>query len=145
MEGIRKGAIKRVDELFKRMEKKMKEHYLMQFFTYEHLPEHLQGTSKNFCELAQIIDQDLPENSEKTTALRKLLEAKDCAVRAVLFKENIVIPKEEKTDNKKEWFHQFGNVICVDCGETVDLSTDAYWDRFHTKWLCPYCDKCHDG
>ena len=29
----------------------------------------------------------LPSNPERTVALRKLLEAKDCAVRALLFKE----------------------------------------------------------
>lgn len=63
-----------------------KENYLAQFFAYEHLPEHLQKVSKPFGELAQLIDKDLPSNPEKTTALRKLLEAKDCAVRAVLLK-----------------------------------------------------------
>ena len=60
--------------------------YLMQFFAYEHLPAHLQAVSKPFGELAKQIQETLPENPEKTTALRKLLEAKDCAVRAVLFK-----------------------------------------------------------
>lgn len=62
-------------------------HQLIQFFSYEHLPQHLQDVSKQFCELAKKIDSDLPMNPEKTTALRKLLEAKDCAVRAILFKE----------------------------------------------------------
>lgn len=66
----------------------MKESYLMQFFTYEHLPEYLQEVSKPFCELAELLDTTLPNNPEKSTALRKLLEAKDCAVRAVLFKSN---------------------------------------------------------
>jgi ferritin-like protein len=61
-------------------------HYLLQFFKYEHLPEHLQAVSKPFCELATQIADTLPENPETTTALRKLLEAKDCAVRSVLFK-----------------------------------------------------------
>ena len=60
--------------------------YLMQFFAYEHLPAHLQAVSKPFGELARQIQETLPDNPEKTTALRKLLEAKDCAVRAVLFK-----------------------------------------------------------
>lgn len=64
-----------------------KPHYLMQFFKYEHLPEHLQGVSKPFGELAKNLDEVLKFNPEKTTALRKLLEAKDCAVRALLFKE----------------------------------------------------------
>lgn len=61
--------------------------YLLQFFQYEHLPAHLQEVSKPFGELAKQIDATLPSNPEKTVALRKLLEAKDCAVRALLFKE----------------------------------------------------------
>ncbi len=61
--------------------------YLLQFFKYDHLPPHLQAISKPFGELAKKIAEDLPQNPESTTALRKLLEAKDCAVRAVLFKD----------------------------------------------------------
>lgn len=60
--------------------------YLKQFFEYEHLPEKLQEVSKPFGVLAAQLD-DLPDNPEKTTALRKLLEAKDCAVRASIFKQ----------------------------------------------------------
>jgi hypothetical protein len=64
----------------------MTQQYLLQFFAYKHLPPHLQEVSKPFGELAQQIEETLPSNPEKTTALRKLLEAKDCAVRALLFK-----------------------------------------------------------
>ena len=60
-------------------------HYLMQFFTYGHLRKDLQPISATFHTLAATLDETLPENPEKTTALRKLLEAKDCAVRARLF------------------------------------------------------------
>lgn len=60
--------------------------YLLQFFAYEHLPPHLQAVSKPFGDLARQIVDTLPQNPERTTALRKLLEAKDCAVRAILFK-----------------------------------------------------------
>lgn len=60
---------------------------MMQFFAYKHLPDHLQEISKPFGELAQGIVSGLPSNPERTVALRKLLEAKDCAVRAVLYKE----------------------------------------------------------
>jgi len=63
----------------------MQSHYLMQFFAWSHLPPHLQAVSKPFGELAESL-LALPDNPERTTALRKLLEAKDCAVRAVLFK-----------------------------------------------------------
>lgn len=57
---------------------------LMKFFQYKHLPEHLQETSKPFCELAYHVVHALPSNAETTVCLRKLLEAKDCAVRAAL-------------------------------------------------------------
>ncbi len=61
--------------------------YLLQFFNYAHLPEQLQSVSKSFAELAQQLVSTVPSNPERTMALRKLLEAKDCAVRAVLFKQ----------------------------------------------------------
>lgn len=56
---------------------------LLKFFTYAHLPPHLQEVSR-FCHtLAEEMDL-LPESAEKTVGLRKLLEAKDCFVRAKL-------------------------------------------------------------
>ena len=58
---------------------------MLQFFAYEHLPEHLQAVSKPFGDMANQIVETLPRNPERTTALRKLLESKDCAVRALLF------------------------------------------------------------
>lgn len=60
---------------------------MLQFFAYAHLPEHLKEASRPFCVLAERIVETLPSNPERTVALRKLLEAKDCAVRALLFKE----------------------------------------------------------
>ena len=59
---------------------------ILQFFAYEHLPPHLQEVSKPFGEMAKLITQAIPRNAERDMALRKLLESKDCAVRAVLFK-----------------------------------------------------------
>lgn len=56
-----------------------------QFFRFAHLPPHLQAVSKPFGELAAQMIATLPSNPERTVALRKLLEAKDCAVRALLF------------------------------------------------------------
>lgn len=60
---------------------------MMQFFAYAHLPAHLQAVSKPFGDLAQQMIDTLPRNPERTAGLRKLLEAKDCAVRALLFKQ----------------------------------------------------------
>lgn len=64
----------------------MQEH-IMQFFAYAHLPAALQVVSKPFGELAEKILAEIPRNPERTVALRKLLEAKDAAVRASLAKE----------------------------------------------------------
>jgi len=63
-----------------------KEHYLMQFFSFTHLKPELKEISAPFANLARLMDDTLPDNPEKVTALRKLLEAKDCAVRARLFR-----------------------------------------------------------
>lgn len=59
---------------------------ILQFFAYEHLPAHLQEVSRPFGELATSLVATLPRNPERTVALRKLLEGKDAAVRALLFK-----------------------------------------------------------
>lgn len=56
---------------------------LLKFFEYAHLPARLQGISKPFCELATSMANSL-DGPEVTTGLRKLLEAKDCMVRAAL-------------------------------------------------------------
>ncbi len=60
---------------------------MLQFFVYEHLPTKLQEASKPFCDLANKIVDEYPMNPERTVALRKLLEAKDAAVRTLLYKE----------------------------------------------------------
>ena len=57
---------------------------IMRYFAYDHLPENLQQFSKPFCDLAEHIEEILLPGPEKSTALRKLLEAKDAAVRAAL-------------------------------------------------------------
>lgn len=57
---------------------------ILQFFAYSHLPPGLQVVSARFYDLAQHIVASLPRNPERTVALRKLLEAKDAAVRAKL-------------------------------------------------------------
>ncbi len=73
---------------------------ILQFFAYSHLPHPLQLVSRPFCDLAHAIVMGdnvpeagtctfggpLPRNPERTVALRKLLEAKDAAVRAALAK-----------------------------------------------------------
>lgn len=57
---------------------------LLRYFAWQHLPGHLQAVSRPFGELAEHMADTLPSGPELTAGLRKLLEAKDCAVRAVL-------------------------------------------------------------
>lgn len=64
----------------------------IQFFAVAHLPERLADVVAPFQAIAHTIVNTFPENSERTKALDKLIEAKDCAVRAMIFK-----PYEEPT------------------------------------------------
>lgn len=57
---------------------------IMRYFGYDHLKEPMRTVSQGFSELANAIDM-LPGGAEKSVALRKLLEAKDAAVRSVVF------------------------------------------------------------
>ena len=58
--------------------------HVLNFFAYAHLPPHLQVVSESFFRLAQEVANRAPNSPETTVALRKLLESKDCAVRAML-------------------------------------------------------------
>lgn len=60
--------------------------HILQFFVYQHLPPALQKVSMPFHTMAHAIVETVPRNPERTVALRKLLEAKDAAVRAVIAK-----------------------------------------------------------
>lgn len=74
---------------------------ILQFFRYGHLPPELQMIAKPFCELAHAmvlgdnrvesgnitLGAALNRNPERTVALRKLLEAKDAAIRSELYQE----------------------------------------------------------
>lgn len=58
---------------------------LLEYFAYDHLPEHLQWVSQPFHDLAHNLAHNMDLNGpELTVGLRKLMEAKDCAVRAAL-------------------------------------------------------------
>ena len=59
----------------------------IKYFGYDHLPYQLQYISKQFYDLAHFLENNVPDGPEKSAGMRKLLEAKDCMVRA-----NIVFP-----------------------------------------------------
>lgn len=77
------------------LERFQAQYSVVQFFRWEHLPEHLQEVSKAFGKLAARAllavglhadaSRDLLQHpAEVAAGLRKLLEAKDCFVRAAL-------------------------------------------------------------
>ena len=57
---------------------------MLKLFEFEHLPANLRDVSKPFCMLARHVVHTLPRNPERTVCLRKLVEAKDCAVRTLI-------------------------------------------------------------
>ena len=59
----------------------------LQYFTYKHLPKLLQEVSKPISELAHLMEEVIPDGPEKSAGMRKLLEAKDCFVRACVFQK----------------------------------------------------------
>lgn len=61
---------------------------ILKYFEYSHLPMNLQATSRDFYQFAHHIEGNTPSGPEKSAGLRKLLEAKDCIVRAHLEPDN---------------------------------------------------------
>lgn len=60
----------------------------LRFFEYDHLPKHLQSVAEDFEKLALIMLATLPDNEQRTMAFQRLLEAKDCAVRAKIMEKD---------------------------------------------------------
>lgn len=57
---------------------------IMEYFTFDHLPAGpMREMSRRFAELAEHTHATAPRCAERSAALRKLLEGKDAAVRAV--------------------------------------------------------------
>jgi hypothetical protein len=84
---------------------------IMKYFGYLHLPQQLQQHSSPFADLADRLC-DLPASEERDVALRKLLEAKDAAVRAAMNQ-----PSKETTPAKP--------------------GPDYAWDDFAKRWVQP--------
>ena len=80
---------------------------IMQYFEYEHLPVRLRAVSKQIYDAANEMDCMVPDGPEKSAGLRKLLEAKDCFVRAALAK-----PVEDKpVDIYEEGYAAWNNNV----------------------------------
>lgn len=57
---------------------------MMKWLSTEHLPEELQTIVYQYRGLGEYICNAIPAGPERTVALRKLVESKDCAVRAII-------------------------------------------------------------
>lgn len=68
--------------------------HFLPLFSYDHLPPHLRAVSAPFWDMAKAVAETI-EGPEAAACLRKLLEAKDCAVRAVVLGH--VVARESAT------------------------------------------------
>ena len=57
---------------------------IIKYFEYGHLPARLAEVSAQMASVAHWAEEMIPDGPEKSAGLRKLLEAKDCLVRAAL-------------------------------------------------------------
>jgi hypothetical protein len=74
----------KVPEVLSKEEKRAADQeHIMQYFAFEMLREPIRAVAEAFYNLANAIEQNLPRNPERTVALRKLLESKDAAIRAI--------------------------------------------------------------
>ena len=69
---------------------------MMKWLSYAQLPQHLQVVSKPYWDLGILICNAIPAGPERTVALRKLVESKDCAVRAIIEGMEASGPRSEK-------------------------------------------------
>ena len=56
----------------------------LRFFRYEHMPPNLQPVAAAFYQTASWVVDEIPSSAERSAGLRKLLEARDCAIRATV-------------------------------------------------------------
>lgn len=90
---------------------------MMRWFRWTHLPEALQPISRSVQALAESIDRALPESAEKTAGLRKLLEAKDCFVRAQIEADEAATEKRVEAP---------GPPLCGLCGEPMPKGEEMF-------------------
>ena len=93
---------------------------VLKYFAFDHLPLHLHAVSKPLGILAQQLEASLPDGPEKSAGMRKLLEAKDCFVRAALDK-----PRAPGAPSDAELLRALLDAFCTKEGNVV---SSAYAD-----------------
>jgi hypothetical protein len=77
-----------MDDMTEPTEDEIREEPLLQLFRFAHLRDGImRATSARFCQLARHLVATVPRNPERSTAIRRLREAKDCAITALLWVE----------------------------------------------------------
>lgn len=99
---------------------------ILRYFDYGHLPPVLQTVSREFCRLAETLVHAVPRNAERTVALRKLLEAKDAAVRA-----NVPVQEETFIDRLVAEHNQLKDRLDKLCAfiDSEKSDTLSPWDQ----------------
>ncbi len=113
---------------------------ILRFFEYGHLPEHLADVSGRFRSLALwLVEHDELDGPELMVALRKLLEAKDAAVRSALPTpdEELVDPGDVEPD-----LVVADRVQCSRCKGSGRVADWRNWNRERDEPYprpCPAC------
>lgn len=117
------------------------ENPILKYFEYQHLPDDLRRVSHKFYSLAHTLSARLPNNAETSTMLRKLLEAKDAAVRSALDlrddKKIRPLTPEERIAELEERIAEVYEMSCLVMGkvDTLDgkanVIHDNFWNHHH--------------
>jgi hypothetical protein len=85
-----------------------KRHELLQFFTYAHLPEHLQAVSKPFCELAEKLARMTPDARRGTDWSGGYLDVRELRerVRGKRTMSDVPVPRLVPPNSQAEWCEQ---------------------------------------
>lgn len=112
---------------------------IIKYFAFAHLPAHLQGVSKPVGQLAEQLEQLLPDGPEKSAGMRKLLEAKDCFVRSAL---DVPKPAAASIDTSRTFtFAQFVQYGRDNGGNIVGGMPWSF--NFHGHPVTHENDKCY--
>jgi hypothetical protein len=108
---------------------------ILQHFEYKHLPEHLQPVSRQFFDMAHRVAKAF-DGPELTAGLRKLLEAKDCVVRAA-------VEQRRTADEAAPAVRSCGN--CKTPFNEADRRADGDAEYDNSGYCRDCIDNCHEG
>lgn len=91
---------------------------IMRWFKSDHLPERLRAVSQPCADLAADMVNAIPDGPELTAGLRKLLEAKDCFVRAELDRtgERVIASSAPAVKEERHGWTDHGYPCCDKVG-----------------------------